>query len=47
MGHGMPAIGWCMVRASAYFEKHMESTFENQDATAAKDYLDLIGHHGE
>jgi hypothetical protein len=47
MFHGMSAIGWCMVRANAYFEKHPESAFEEQDAAAAWDYLDLIGWRGE
>jgi hypothetical protein len=34
-----PAIGWCMRRANAYFEKFPHSNFEDQDAAAASDFL--------
>jgi hypothetical protein len=36
---GKEAIGWCMVRANAYFEEFPGSTFESQDAAAALDFL--------
>jgi hypothetical protein len=47
MCQGMPAIGWCMVRSNAYFEKYPGSSFGEQDAAAARDYLNLIGQRGE
>ena len=47
MCHGKAAIGWCMARSNAHFEKHSKSSFGEQDAAAAKDYLDLIGRRGE
>jgi len=39
MGLGKPATGWCLVRANAYFEKFPNSTWEEQDAAAARDFL--------
>ena len=44
---GKPAMDWCLVRSNAYFEKYPGSTFEEQDAAAAADYLSWskrVGH---
>jgi hypothetical protein len=41
MSDGMQAIGWCLVRVNAYFEKFPDSSFEDQDAGAAADYLNM------
>ena len=39
MKQGKPAIGWCLNRANAYFQKFPRSTFEEQDAAAAWELL--------
>ena len=49
MRQGKPATGWCMVRASAYFEKFPDSGFLDQEVAAAADFLrwqDATGHEG-
>lgn len=46
MSEGMQAIGWCMMRANAYFERFPDSNFEDQDASAAADYLNTSSAMG-
>lgn len=36
---GEPAIRWCLQRSNGYFEKFPHSTFEDQEAAAALDFL--------
>jgi hypothetical protein len=44
MRQGKPAIGWCLQRSNAYYEKFPSSGFEDQDAASA---LDLLNWQGE
>jgi hypothetical protein len=39
MRQGKPAIGWCLRRANAYYDKFPGSSFQDQDAAAAQDLL--------
>ena len=39
MEQGRSAIGWCLARANDYYEKFPGSSFQEQDAAAARDLL--------
>ena len=43
IARGRPAVGWCLQRAVAYYEKFPDSLYQDQDAAAALDYLRWLG----